>query len=370
MGVANGVPTYDGDLTNYTPDPETTRVMVESRVYRDNPRFAENLVPPPRLVVAAPTAGQPTPGLGRRRIEDTRTRINRNLRRSQQGAQGAIGSFESFQRFSQLVGQELTITSRYAAEIIRNREILWVNGMDNSPTDHQYAARMLANLIQKRVVGIYNATGFDDSDMPNSLADLYQCARDYTTPINVLQGRLMEAVGGSDDDNEAEESKYRYSREFALRHNLASKALLAKLYDLVKRGKRVHIVCHSQGNLITMNVLFLLQWITEKRTGGSAYNIDISVYCLASPSLVWPVSWTGFKKELYIHTNDPVTWLSLWTEEKWGPHRREGLSWFDITGGFNPIRPHGATGEGGYLNWPQFRCDVLHGLYGDAPSFW
>jgi len=365
MASPNGVPTRDGELTNYSPDNYTTRAMIENRVMHEHPVSLSELPPlPSQINNHYMTARNAASGPGRRGLEFPEDRISLTRSQNEQIAiRGFRAGVERLRRLAAFVEEGLDRTTYYRASSIGNREILWVNGMNNSPEQHQFAARMLANLIQKPVVGVHNATGFDDSCMPDFGADLLQCALDYLIPLQMIPARLMripiEDLHGSD----AEQLKYLWARNYVFAHNPASQALLEKLYDLVKARKRILIVCHSQGNLITMSVLWLLQWITERLRSGRVHIVDVSVYGLASPALDWPDGWRSLDLKLYSHTNDPVTWLSGWTENRPGVNRRVGANWFDQAEGFNPMRPHGAVSPDGYLNWPRFQQDIKRDLY-------
>lgn len=366
MASPNGVPTRDGERTNYFPEDYTTRAMVQNRVMHEHPLSIAELPPlPSEINNHYMSAGQAATSLGRRGLElpddlNSLTYSQDELIARQRWREGV----ERLRNLYPFIEEALDRSTYYRAASIGNRKIFWVNGMNNSPQQHCFAARMLANTIQKQVVGIHNATGSENVDLPDFGVDLLQCAYDYVLPAQMVAARAarrpIEAAFGGD---EAEEVKYTWARNFVLAPNPASQALLDRLYRYVKQRRRIHIVCHSQGNLITMNVLWLLQWITERLESRPVHIVDISVYGLASPALDWPDGWGGLHLKLYSHSNDPVTWLSGWTENRPGVNRRVGANWFDQAEGFNPMRPHAAVTPDGYLNWPRFQQDIMRDLY-------
>ncbi len=325
MAGTDGIPRTDGEITRYTID----RALRE-RVLR----------------------------LTSRRVYSP-DRHMRRLRMSE--AERLAAAREAFQQIRR--GSTSDGTDRQAGRA--QRQIIYVNGMATDGRAHKQAAKTLAAVLNREVIGIYNATGGDGFDnavarslgLPNGLQDFIECVQDYILPASELDSitRLvtrpaMDFIYGE----HSEAAKYNMGRVL-LGSNTAAVALLQHIYGLLTQNWRVYIVCHSQGNLITSNVLWVLRWARPLERIGTLY-----VYGLASPAPSWPPNQAGLMVRLYNNANDPVTWLS-------GYHR--GLPPMQIGGRRRvpSLRAHDVVGENerdirGYMTWATLRRRMLRDL--------
>jgi len=89
--------------------------------------------------------------------------------------------------------------------------------------------------------------------------------------------------------------------------NVATAVLFRQLCKECHGNAAIHIVCHSQGNLIVSNALASLCWARGNRSLGT-----IHVYALAFPAL--EVHWPQHLSVIlypYRFTSDPISWGSL-----------------------------------------------------------
>ena len=89
--------------------------------------------------------------------------------------------------------------------------------------------------------------------------------------------------------------------------NVATAVLFRRLCEKCRGNATIHIVCHSQGNLIVSNALATLCWVRGDRPLGT-----IHVYALASPVPAgnWPRH-LSIIRHIYTIASDPVPWLSM-----------------------------------------------------------
>lgn len=195
--------------------------------------------------------------------------------------------------------------SRGRTSTTSNWQIIYVNGMATNARTHATTGRQLATIAGMDVRGIYNQCGTDGSEGTMSfLADLWQCARDQTLPvgrtIHPQMRRLLNLSGDSLADAIG---------NVVLRNNLAAQTLYTELLAAAQSGQWTIVVCHSQGNLITANALWVLKHVRENTTTRMG---RIRVFGLASPSVSWPPNRQGgLVFRLYRHSGDPVTLLSF-----------------------------------------------------------
>ena len=203
-------------------------------------------------------------------------------------------------------------------------ELVFVNGMDNSPANHRRAARQLATITGQTVVGIYNQTGLNGNEnIPNRIMDFIQCVHDLSLPVGRSAPLLLgmqalsnpsavlamllarRSAGRITPIRQAE----RLAGEAVLSLNRASLALFGRLYDNAEKGKRTVIVCHSQGNLISANAV----WVTKRTRHWATSPVgQVSLFGLASPTASWPPNnEDGFQFSLYRDDRDPVTLISV-----------------------------------------------------------
>ncbi|MFO0979395.1 MAG: hypothetical protein U0996_23510 [Planctomycetaceae bacterium] len=205
-----------------------------------------------------------------------------------------------------------------------NAEILFVNGMNNSPESHRRAALQLATITGQNVVGIYNQTGITGNEnIPNAIIDALQCVHDQLLPV----GRAGDALAGlAAFQNPAGalslllarlsagrftplRQAERLAGEAVLSLNRASVALYNRLYDNANKRQRTIVVCHSQGNLISANAIWVLK---RARHWAKPVIGKVRLFGLASPTMSWPPNnEDGFKFSLYRDDRDLVTMLSI-----------------------------------------------------------
>ena len=208
--------------------------------------------------------------------------------------------------------------------------LYYVNGIQTDPAGHAATAGVLADLAERPVVGVYNATG--GHHPVGFAADVVQCFADYSS---IVRHAVTERVGVvvSAPVNAARQLGHAVHRLFAPdapappqlnllvdvhrlipeatrvrlvearlgRYNRATLSLYRELRgDL---GRWQSVVAHSQGNLITSDAL----WAVVFSYGEAALD-RVRVYSLASPAPAWPLGLT-FRRKVYAHTNDAVTLL-------------------------------------------------------------
>jgi hypothetical protein len=179
--------------------------------------------------------------------------------------------------------------------------VWYINGMNTDGQAHQVAARQLATIVGKRVLGIYNQTGISgEASMLSFMVDLKQCAQDYMLPV----GRAMPRIGQKLITLGRKIAGPQIGRSL-LAHNLAGEKLFTKLLSAWRQKENTILVCHSQGNLITANALWVLMRVLAPSPIG-----NVRVFGLASPSPSWPhPTKSGLKVNLYVEKGDPVPLL-------------------------------------------------------------
>jgi hypothetical protein len=186
------------------------------------------------------------------------------------------------------------------------KRLVFINGIYNSPQNHQSAAKSLCRLTGCEVLGVYNRTGLnghlvDPSALDNVLNfmfDVEQAAADW---IGVaLRATVMN-------------SSY-------MANGCASSLYSLLLWEGMRWPSRpLCIVAHSQGNLITANALALYSKMVTKY---KLMHPNIHVFAVASPAISWPTN-SFIKVDSYSHGNDVVPALSMWRNTR-GNNRGEG----------------------------------------------
>ncbi len=179
----------------------------------------------------------------------------------------------------------------------RSRQVIFVNGMDNTPQNHKASAEALSTLQCCPVIGVYNQTdGF--------WKDLGQCLSDKLTLVAPQSGAFVSFnLWGKLFDNAYESAKAKQpsltKADYMERAISSNKATLA-LYRLVRgAGARLPIFSHSQGNLITSNMLTAVALVD-----GPLQNCQ--VHSFGSPCRFWP---PGIQHFNHAFTFDPVGWM-------------------------------------------------------------
>jgi hypothetical protein len=176
------------------------------------------------------------------------------------------------------------------------RKVIYVNGMLTTPDIHRTTCWILSEITESHVMGVYNLTGSAGLPQGAFFTDLLQCLIDKAT----LVGLVAQKLSAKATNMPASEKRVYMRRCLSL--NLAAQSLFDQLLDEMGTGRRVVIVCHSQGNLITGNALNALSWVQ----GGPLHFIN--VFCLASPALFWP---GGTSSQFFSNADDPVPMASF-----------------------------------------------------------
>ena len=184
------------------------------------------------------------------------------------------------------------------------RKVLFVNGMDNSPSEHAGSARALSLLQGCPVIGVYNQTD-------GKWLDFGQCITDKISMVGIT------AQAGLSFDDWAALARQVYTATLSRTPGLtavdffatlvADNRATAALYGLLASGtvsrSATPIYCHSQGNLIVSNALTAVAMaLTPQAIAG------IEVNSFGSPCRYWP---PRINRTNYAFTFDPITWFDL-----------------------------------------------------------
>ncbi|MCA9126275.1 MAG: hypothetical protein KDB22_04280 [Planctomycetales bacterium] len=169
----------------------------------------------------------------------------------------------------------------------RNRYVIFINGMGNSPTDHVESALGLSELEMCSVVGVYNKSS-------GTIADLMQCLGDKQQFDGVLADTPAKLLKANPNMSPVA------AMEQTLSRNQACLSLFRVLRD--HRYRSADIFAHSQGNLILSNALSAVLVV-----GGPVALQGRKVYSFGSPAMNWP---PGLERQEYGFTFDPVNWLA------------------------------------------------------------
>lgn len=179
-----------------------------------------------------------------------------------------------------------------------HREVVFVNGMLNSPEHHKDAATALSLLQMCKVVGVYNASNIDDGFLKTVSAvaeDLAQCLGDKIQwDTHEVDRGLVKLHTWFQSKVGSQDAAIAYVREW-LDRNKAAVTLFD--YIMLNKGKPLTIFAHSQGNLITSNALTAVHLLDP----GALSQITVNSY--ASPAVFWP---EGFQHHSYAYTVDLV----------------------------------------------------------------
>lgn len=183
-------------------------------------------------------------------------------------------------------------------------KIMYINGMATDGTEYARTAKILANLVSHPIIGIYNRTGRTGIPLiPNVVQDLAQSFGDYAMPI----ARVPALVTSTIPQLSTASMRHTFLRMWLSAFNPSNRAALViydEIYATLQKHRRMYIVCHSQGALITCNVLWALKWVKYPQPLGNIY-----VYALGSPAGPWPTV-SGLRIKKYSNKNDPITYLS------------------------------------------------------------
>lgn len=175
-----------------------------------------------------------------------------------------------------------------------SRRVIFVNGMGNDPAEHRASALALSALEQCVVVGIFNATSGTTRDLGQCIADAWQFSRPAPRePAQAFEALCADLAARGDTR----------SRSEIMRAVLATNPAAGALYDALTDASLAHapIYAHSQGNLITSNVLRGM----EIALGPESIK-GRRVYSFGSPCRAWP---RGIVRSENSFAFDPVTWM-------------------------------------------------------------
>ncbi|SEW00028.1 hypothetical protein SAMN04488515_0586 [Cognatiyoonia koreensis] len=183
----------------------------------------------------------------------------------------------------------------------RSREVVFINGMANSPKNHMESALGLSLIQGCPVVGVYNQTnGF--------WADLGQCLRDKGVLVFAQAGDYDSWETGFNIAYQAAKLKYPSVSKVDFMEGLISgNPATVSLYRYVcsrtsRQRDALKLFAHSQGNLITSNALTAVALALGKNAIRG-----MEVYSFGSPSRFWP---PGITRYDHSFTFDPVSWLN------------------------------------------------------------
>lgn len=219
------------------------------------------------------------------------------------------------------------------------RNVIFINGMDNSPQDHVDSALGLSKLQMCTVTGVYNQGG-------GTVTDLVQCLGDKWQWNGFGPGKMIDEVRTMYFNATGSPTK----AEQGIIESLSRNGAAVPLFHLLRsKPENLDIFAHSQGNLILCNVLTGIQ-ILE---GSNALN-RFTVHSFGSPTVNWP---KGFTHRVHGFTFDPVGWLagfdSSFSVSKVGiPTIPEGLGLFSH--GFKSYLADDATFVVNHYRWGSF----------------
>ncbi|MFO0804327.1 MAG: hypothetical protein U0791_14535 [Gemmataceae bacterium] len=244
--------------------------------------------------------------------------------------------------------------------------IYFVNGIRVLAREHAITAAYLSLLIERPVVGVYNATA---GKIAGFFADTFQSGLDY---LQNATARLSsnKNLGKPAKVAEGDMDKFLTDVNLRKKYTVWNEATLSLFKQVMKhRHTPQMIIAHSQGNLITSNALFVVEDVL-----GSAGLKNVRVYSLASPSPAWPlglrVSNGGGGRQDNAFMNDFVALLR--------PHnlaKKAGIGGFQNAGDFRTdpdsgpvsLDPHDTNKIIGTLNFlKSIRGDL--GLSKDFPK--
>lgn len=194
-----------------------------------------------------------------------------------------------------------------------HKSVIFVNGMDNEPSDHMTSAHNLSLMLGCPVIGVYNQKG-------GFWPDVWQCITDKASLTGVQTGNfnynqrgfeLYEKLYQAQKSKNPMLTKEDFTHDL-LSSNAASQALFALL---AAPGGMLGtpLYCHSQGNLIGSNALSA---VTLVKGAGAVQGLE--VFSFGSPARGWP---SGIKRVNNAYTFDFVSILDVtvdWTSSKVG----------------------------------------------------
>jgi hypothetical protein len=197
---------------------------------------------------------------------------------------------------------------RYYANGTRaSRQIVFVNGIMNTPAEHALSCQQIMNATGCEVLGVYNQKGTENVIVSSALKaafvfeslsfDLGQCINDQ---VGLLARGAVGYTGNSP--------------------NGCTTSLLNLLlnYGHSWPYSPLCIMAHSQGNLITSNALMQYSALMTGRATTTDPRLNaliargpkkIHVFAVASPAMTWPTN-SFISVHSYWHRYDPVTALS------------------------------------------------------------
>jgi|HubBroStandDraft_6_1064221.scaffolds.fasta_scaffold168203_2 hypothetical protein len=171
-----------------------------------------------------------------------------------------------------------------------DQPVIYVPGIATQPFQHKLSAQYLSALTEREVIGVYNLTEGMTADVAQSAIDKFDVKVHPAAnePLN-FTGRLNYARECSD-------------------YNPTVVGLLEVLVDLLPTTGRpdpVHVVCHSQGCLITNVAVRLAMWVKAQVLG------PLHIFALASPVHDWLVEPGKIELWRASYAQDPIAKLAM-----------------------------------------------------------
>ena len=184
----------------------------------------------------------------------------------------------------------------------QGQRVIFVNGMDNQPSDHAGAALGLSLMLGSPVIGVFNRSGGTLKDIAQCVTDKLQLSRVQSSGKVGFEGWVLAVDALHKAAKLANPALTRVDLVASLLGgNAASLALYSLLVTGAANAKNVPIYCHSQGNLITSNALTAVALAL-----GTQAISGVEVNSFGSPCRYWP---PGLKRKNYAFTLDPISLL-------------------------------------------------------------
>lgn len=187
----------------------------------------------------------------------------------------------------------------------RQRRVVFVNGMLNSPSDHRDSAVALSLLQGCPVIGVYNRTDGFWSDLGQCISDKARLVH-IQAEVGSLNFQQWVAATQALLEQAQRSNPSLTLIDFVgsmIRSNAATYSLYGLLVGEGGIPRSTPIYCHSQGNLITSNGLTAMAIAL-----GVSVLSSVEVHSFGSPCRYWPPNISRVNNAF---TFDPVSWLDL-----------------------------------------------------------
>ncbi len=204
------------------------------------------------------------------------------------------------------------------------RRVIFINGMMNSGADHKQSAEALSELQMCPVIGVYNESHGFWADLGQCIGDKWQFDGETLARVGLIIAAptdpallvLVFASGLTAQDRfdmlmdrihllATAAGKNPPSRVKVMRVLLDRNPAAVALFDVLRDPGNAtwEIFAHSQGNLITSNVLSAIELCDGKSAIAGR-----TVHSYGSPSTGWP---SGLIHHEHAFSFDPVSYLNL-----------------------------------------------------------